>query len=313
MKPLHVVAAVIRDSTGRVLLAQRPQGRAEAGLWEFPGGKVEAGEDPPRALARELAEELGIGARIGRPLIRVPAAEGRLLLDAWQVARIEGTPRGREGQRLAWVESERLGDYPMPAPDLPVATAVRLPPCYLVTPEPQGDPEHFLATLERALEAGMKLVQLRARTLDEAALCALARRATALCHRFGARLLLNGDPELALRAGADGVHLNGRWLARLRARPLPPGMWVAASCHDRAQLDRARALGADFAVLGPVAPTASHPGAEPMGWCRFEALVAQAALPVYALGGVGPDDLSTAWRHGAQGIAAIRALWPAAS
>ena len=121
MKQIHVVAGVIRDARGRILLARRTEGRDLAGLWEFPGGKVEPGEAPEAALVRELREELGISAAVGASVIRVPMAypEKQLLLDVREVA-FSGHPRGLEGQALAWVPLHKLPDYPMPPADVPV-------------------------------------------------------------------------------------------------------------------------------------------------------------------------------------------------
>ncbi len=99
-------------------------------------------------------------------------------------------------------------------------------------------------------------------------------------------------------------------LARVDRRPLGPERLVGASCHDAIGLARAAALGLDYALLSPVEPTATHPDAAPLGWRRFAALVDRIPLPIYALGGLDPTDLNTAFRHGAQGVAAIRGLWP---
>ena len=121
MKQIHVVAGVLRDARGRILLARRTEGRELAGLWEFPGGKVEPGESPEDALVRELREELGIEAVVGAPVACVPLESPgrRLLLDVREVA-FRGLPRGLEGQALAWVPLRKLVDYPMPPADLPV-------------------------------------------------------------------------------------------------------------------------------------------------------------------------------------------------
>lgn len=313
-KYIHVAAATLLDAAGRVLLTRRKAGTHLAGLWEFPGGKVEPHDDGIRfALIRELQEELGVTPTQYRPLIRVRHCYGGrgVLLDVWRVAAWEGEPHGREGQPLEWVPVSQLRDWPMPAADVPVVQALQLPDRYLVTPEPGPDRAAFLAALEASLRAGVRLVQLRAPRLEATALRELASQSLALCQAAGARLLLNGDPALALDCGADGVHLNSRRLLDLAARPLPAGLLVGASCHHGRELQHAARIGADFAVLGPVRATASHPGLGAIGWQRFHRLSDAATLPVYALGGLGPDDQFTAWRHGAQGIAAIRGLWQA--
>ena len=121
MKQVHVVAGVLRDARGRVLLARRTEGRDLAGLWEFPGGKVEPGESPEDALVRELREERGVETEVGAPVACVPLESPgrRLLLDVREVA-FSGLPRGLEGQALAWVPLRKLSDYPMPPADVPV-------------------------------------------------------------------------------------------------------------------------------------------------------------------------------------------------
>src|SRR6188508_216389 len=113
--PVHVVAGVMLDARGRVLLARRTEGRDLAGLWEFPGGKVDPGETPRQALARELFEELGIHVQAAEPLIAVPQQyrDKRILLDVYRVTRYSGKPRDLEQQALAWSPHDKLGTYPM--------------------------------------------------------------------------------------------------------------------------------------------------------------------------------------------------------
>ena len=314
MKQIHVVAGVIRDARGRILLARRTEGRDLAGLWEFPGGKVEPGESPEAALARELHEELGIEAKVGEALIRVPQQypDKRLVLDVRQV-QFTGSPRGLDGQALVWAPTAKLASYAMPPADRPVVAALLQPDRYLITPGPgQGDGA-WLASLARALAHGVRRVQLRAPDCDRRRWAALAAKAVARCADAGVDVLLNGDLALARQLGV-GVHLRSAQLQDpgIEASLSPfksVGRCVGASCHDLADLLRAQALGCDFVVLGPVQPTASHPGAPGIGWAAFATMREQVSLPVYALGGMGVEDIPTARAHGAQGIAAIRALW----
>jgi 8-oxo-dGTP diphosphatase len=310
---LPVAAAVIVGPDGRILISRRHDHLHQGGLWEFPGGKLEPGEDARQALQRELHEELGIEVRQARPLIRVrhDYGERSVLLDVWRVEAFAGTPHGREGQPLAWVAADELPGYDFPAANQPILRAARLPDCYLITPEPGPDPAAFLQQLEAALARGSRLLQLRAKTLAPAAYAELAAQVVPLARARGARVLLNGPAELVTELGAAGLQLSSAALRECRARPLPDHYWLCASCHDGAELARAVALGADCALLSPVQATASHPGAAPLGWAAFQALTDPCPLPVYALGGLGPGDLATAWRHGAQGIAAIRGLWEA--
>jgi 8-oxo-dGTP diphosphatase len=306
-KPVHVVAGVMLDARGRVLLARRTEGRDLAGLWEFPGGKVDPGETPMQALARELHEELGIRVQSAEPLVAVPQQyrDKRILLDVYRV-RYAGKPSDREQQALAWAPPEKLCTYPMPPADRPVVAALTQPPFYLVTPDFDGNRRAFIAALRGALDSGIRRIQLRVPSLHGAELESLALEVKQLCDPAGAGLLVNGDIALAARIGC-GVHLKAAQLMALEARPLPAQLPVAASCHDAAELAHAQELGLDFGVLGPVAATPGH-GA-PLGWRGFAQLREQVPLPLYGLGGLGRDDLAIARRHGAQGIAAIRGLW----
>ncbi len=307
---LPVAVGVIRRGD-RVLLARRPAHVHQGGLWEFPGGKREPGEDRRSALIRELDEELGIRAEHLRPLIRLRHAypERTVELDVWQVDRWQGEPHGREGQPLRWVAVADLHTLPLPAANRPIVTAVRLPSRYLIT-GPFADAADFRRRLQAALAQGIRLVQFRAHHLDAGEYLVLAREAVALCHAAGARLLINGPPDWVAATGADGVHLTRHRLLSLTSRPLPANRLVAASTHDAQELRQAQAVGVDFSVLSPVAPTASHPGVRPLGWRGFAELVRLAAHPVYALGGLGEAERERAWEAGGQGVAAIRAWWP---
>lgn len=310
-KAIHVSAGALVDGAGRVLTSRRHQGVHQGGLWEFPGGKVEPNETPLESLRRELDEELGISVVGARPLIQVhhDYVDRSIWLDVWRVDSWSGEPRGREGQAIRWTEPKRLDASDFPAADVPVIAALRLPPVYLITPEPGPDLEGFLTTLAVLVRAGVALIQLRAKTLQPHAYRALARAVVALCKAHGATLLLNAEPGLATELGAQGVHLTAERLMRCTSRPLSISRWVAASCHDRRELDHACSIGVDFLVLSPVRFTPSHPAARPLGWGRFQALVSTATVPVYALGGLGLGDLNTGWAHGSQGVAGTSTLW----
>ena len=150
-------------------------------------------------------------------------------------------------------------------------------------------------------------MQLREQDLPREEVGELARRVMALAHAHGAKVLLNGDVALAQEVGADGVQLTATQLAGLHERPEVD--WCAASCHNIEELRRAEALGCDFALLSPVLPTLSHPGAPHLGWGNFAAIAAGSSIPVYALGGLARDDMQTAWQHGAHGISLLRQAW----
>lgn len=312
---VHVVAGVIADARGRILLARRTRGRDLAGLWEFPGGKVEPGETPQQALQRELQEELGIDARIGDPLICVPQQypHKRIRLDVYRVAAWNGPVKALDGQALAWVPPHRLRRYAMPPADRPVVAALLDPDRCLVTPTPGADAAAdtaWVAAVQRAVQGGVRLVQFRAPDLEPHRWRRLMRMAIDRCRDCDVQWLVNGDADAARELGI-GLHLPSRQLLALSLRPLPSEQPVAASCHSVAELRHAAAIGCDWAVVGPLRATATHPGVAGIGWQAFEMLREQADLPIHAIGGMTPDDIAEARSHGAQGIAAIRALWPA--
>lgn len=423
---IHVVAGVLSDAAGRVLVAQRPSGAHLEGLWEFPGGKLKPGESRETGLVRELDEELGVRVLAACPLVWVEHRypDRHVVLDVWSVESYSGEPHGREGQPVEWRDVRSLDSVDFPPADAPVLAALRLPRRYLVTPEPGRDWTPFLDRLADRISRGFDLVQLRAKSLEEPALVELGRRAAEICRRSGARLLINTEPEIARRCGADGVHLSSRRLAgmvreryavpgdsgvapegmsdapldpesagnhalsspeRLPAsfvhgrpvhgdkapsalrpdaacqspstassarKPQPAGalapatnqefrsgdgglddrgvpavlasatgqgsrgnvpdgrpFLIGASIHDRDDLERARAVDSDFAVLGPVRVTPTHPDAPTLQWDGFMRLARGAGMPVFAIGGLGDDDITAALRSGGQGVAAIRAFW----
>lgn len=310
---VHVVAGVVSDAEGRILLTQRPAGKHLAGLWEFPGGKCEAAEHPQAALRRELHEELGIDVGALEPLIVLPwhYPEKSIYLDVYRVLDFAGTAHGREAQALLWAFADDLIKIDMPAADRPVVAALRLPRHLAITPEPQGDPGEFLRRFALVLGSGHKLVQLRSKCLPVAQLRLLATRARDLAARAGATLLLNGHSDLVRELDMDGIHLPAREMLACRSRPLAADRWVGASCHDERELAHAVAIGVDFVTLGSVRPSASHPGKPALGWQTFADLCAKASLPVYGVGGLAQSDLPRAIAAGAQGIAGISAFWPA--
>ncbi|MHB1991333.1 Nudix family hydrolase [Metallibacterium scheffleri] len=307
---LEVVAGVLRNAQGQLLLAQRKPDGDLAGLWEFPGGKREADETAASALARELREELGVSVRECSPLIRVSwhYPHKAVRLDVYTVERWQGTVQAQEGQALHWLPLAELTRARMPAADWPAVRALRLPPRLLITPD-SGDLRALADAAQRALSGPRCLLRLRLPQLSQAESRALAAQLLARAQARHGDVLLGGDIDGALRLGC-GLQLNARQLATLGARPLPEAQWCGASCHDAQDLARAALLDCDFAVLGPVLPTPSHPGAPALGWPRFAALCATAALPVYALGGLTPADHEHARALGAQGVAGIRGFWP---
>lgn len=304
--PVDVAVAVLIRPDGMVLLARRPASKVYSGYWEFPGGKVEAGEPVEQALSREIREELGVEVGRAHPWItRVfvyPHATVRLhfqRVDAWR-----GEPRALEHEAIAWQRPDAVEVAPMLPANGPVLRALSLPGEYAITRISELG-EAFFPRLEARLRNGLKLVQVREKNLARDAVRALGKRVIDLARPHGARVLVNGDVDLARAIGADGVHLTAAQLHG--ARPDVP--WCGASCHSAEELRKAETLGADFAVLGPVRATPSHPDSAPLGWDRFRSIAYGAAIPVYALGGVLPRDMEEAKSCGAHGLAMVRGAW----
>lgn len=308
-KVVEVSAAVLQRPDGSFLLAQRPADKIWAGYWEFPGGKIEPGETAYHALVRELHEELGITVQNAYPwLTRVftyPHATVRL--NFFRVTAWSGELHPHEGQQFSWQHTTKVSVEPLLPANGPILRALELPILYAISNAAELGIELFLTRLQAKLDAGLRLVQLREKDLSRDKLRELALRVVPMAHSLGAKVLLNGDVALAREVNADGVQLTSIQLAELKDRPAID--WCSASCHNAEELRRAEALGCDFALLSPVLPTKSHPGAPHLGWGNFAAIATGSSIPVYALGGLKQEDMQTSWQHGAHGIALLRQAW----
>ena len=309
---IKVAAGVVQNSAGDILITKRHVNAHQGGLWEFPGGKFERQESSFRCLQRELREEVGLDITVAEPLIQIPYQypDKQVLLDVLRVTAYTGQASGREGQALRWVSPLQLSNFEFPAANRPVITAIHLPETYLITGA-YTSLEDFSERLLRALKQGCRLLQIRANDLDTQSLSKLVITAASIAKQYDARILVNADPEFVSDWPVHGVHLNSHRLLQMQQRPAGFD-WVAASVHDAIQLKHAQAIGIDFAVLSPVLATTSHPHAVPIGWSTFAGLVAQAQIPIYALGGMGLEHIAQARQHGAQGIAAISQFWSGA-
>lgn len=327
---IDVAAGLIIRPDGSLLLAERPAGKPWAGWWELPGGKIEPGESTLQALARELKEELDIEVTRATPWVTYihdyPKTTVRLAF--CRVTEWKGEPAGIEGQRLAWtVPGEACGVAPLLPATEPPLRWIQLPTRYLVTGIGNAAKlDGFLQALTQALENGIRLVQFREpqwMAESSADTYAAFKQVLQRCHQYGARCLVNSCHPESWWAQADGVQLRAADAHAMAAalesasalvpsapeitlmKQKIPGL-VAVSAHTASDLKAARMLNADFAVLGHVLDTPSHPGVPGMGWSNFAALAATAGLPVFAIGGQSKATLDAAEHHGAHGIAGIR-------
>ena len=310
-KIVEVAAAVMLRADGReFLLAQRPPGKVYAGYWEFPGGKVEAGESVRQALIRELQEELGITATACSPwlsrqftyphatvnlsFLRVTAWDGEI-----------GVTGPLEHAAIDWQEcGKAVAVAPVLPANGPILKALALPTTMVITAGESEGVERQLERLEEALAQGLRLIQVRDKGWPPAQRLWFAESVVRLAHDHGALVVINDGEEIARLVGADGVHLSA---AALRACTVRPDFaWVGASCHAAGEIRRAGELDLDYAVLGPVLPTPSHPEAAGLGWEEFARQLTGNTLPVFALGGMRPDLLGLAQAHGAHGVAMLR-------
>ncbi len=320
-KVTEVAVGVVQAPDGSVLLGQRPAGKPWSGYWEFPGGKIEAGETPAHALIRELQEELGIIPTRYYPWItrsydyeakyhadgalESPAKTVKLhffIITEWQ-----GEPVGLEQQALIWQNPQQVTVSPMLPANAPILIGLSLSTVYAITNLQELGEARFFTSLRKALAAGLRMIQVREKQLSREQLKQFASRVLAEAAPYAAKVLINSDLALAHEFGATGVHLSSRQMMDLQSKP--EGVLCGASCHSAAELAHAAKLRLDYVMLSPVQPTQSHPDTPSLGWERFAQLIQDYPLPVFALGGMHMEDLHIARLHGAHGIALQRAVW----
>lgn len=313
---VHVAVGVIVNTDGKILIAKRPVSAHQGGLWEFPGGKVDAGEAIEQALVRELHEELAIDVLASQPLIQIRHhyPDKSVLLDVHKITHFLGAPIGNEGQPIQWVDAKALNNFEFPAANRPIISAVNLPEKYAITGR-YIDEADFIARLNHALTAGVRMVQLRVADFSVNTHEALLDAAMQSASQSNAKLIINCSPSefnRLIEFTSDknvGLHLNRHHAAAINMRPVSQHVLFGVSCHSADEIAHAQKIGADYLLLSPVLPTESHPTAKPIGWESFSALVRLANIPVYALGGVNEQHIKTAQLYGAQGVAGISAWW----
>jgi 8-oxo-dGTP diphosphatase len=315
-KPLiDVAAGLIFRPDGKMLLAERPAGKPWAGWWELPGGKIEPGETVLQALSRELKEELNIDVTAATPWVTYTHDyEKRWVRLAFcRVTGWDGMAIGAEGQKLMWVNpNDPIAVGPLLPATEPPLRWIKIPERYLISSiQSQANLPAFLEKLAQSLENKPTLVQFR-----EPAWAANASadevhdgftQVLRCCRKMGAHCLVNSCHPEQWWPQADGVHFRAADAHKITGDKIA-GRLTGASVHTADELAQARNLGADFAVLGHVLATPSHPGEPALGWARFAELIRNAGLPVFAIGGQSTETLSQAKQHGAHGIAGIRYL-----
>jgi len=306
----HVVAAIIKDELGRVLLTRRMPGTHLAGLWEFPGGKVESTESEFEALKRELDEELNIVITEAQPFseIRHEYPDKTIQLNIWTVNAFNGVTIPAEGQEMKWVPIKDLLLEDMPAADR--ATIVRLMcDCRYVITGSFTNTGDYCQQLEKVLKKGYRLIQLRVKGLPEAEYIQLAMQCKKLTEKYAALLFVNASIRVFEACKADGLHLDSKSKSLLKKRPIANHYLLSVSTHSATEIAHAEKISADIILLSPVKATASHPDTKPLGWPLFSALRKASSATFYALGGMKNSDIEDAKKNGAHGVAAIGSFW----
>ena len=307
---IEASVGIIFNESFQLLMAERPQSKTWSGWWEFPGGKIESGENPLEALKRELKEEIGISVIDAEKwIVRKYAYEDyEVILHFYKVTQWSGNIEAKEEQKISWVLPENNIVSPiLPANDL-IFKAISLPDIYAITNayEYSGN---FLNKVEQQLNNGLGLIQIREKEISKNAFIELTKEIIQMAGNFDAKVMINSDINLAYKLNADGVHLNSSLLHRLSE--IPKDLIVSASCHSARDIEKAITMDVSFVVLSPVQKTQSHPNTTPIGWDSFSKITQNYSIPIYALGGMKQNDIENAFNAGAIGIASQRAIWEA--
>lgn len=311
IKWIDVAIGVLRKQD-KVCLTQRQAHQHLADFWEFPGGKIEAGESVETALKREFHEEIGVETGGWQKRIIVPWQYEKVAvrLHVYETSQFSGEAHGKEGQALQWCALDDLAEVNFPEANRGIVQALLLPDIYMSVGD-FIDHEDALARFETALQNGVRLAQLKAKGIDDASFEALANDMAELAHLHGAKLLLNADPAWLEKVPlAAGIQLSSKQAGAYSSRPVPKDKLLAVSVHDLSQVQAALQLQADFLTLSPIKVTAAHPDLAALGWDGMRDLIEQLPVPVYALGGMKMSDKEEAKAHGAQGVALTKGAWP---
>ena len=309
MNRLQVALGIIEDKSGKILLSKRNKGVHLEGYWEFPGGKVGNDESYKLALRRELFEELNIKVITTNKLFEFEYRYSDLLISfqVFRVSSYQGEAVGAERQSIQWVHSKDLLMVQLPPANAAIIDVLQLPPQYMIA-DFDVLQDSLSEIVEQRLREGISIIQLRARSLHKKDYLALADKLLQLCERYQARFIFNCNLAWLDNIGSNNVHLTSSQLKECikNENLLGRKQIFSVACHNEGEIKQANLLGARCILLGAVNKTQSHPALNPLGWSKFGQLCCLANLPVYALGGVGAQDISTALVLGGQGVAGIR-------
>lgn len=307
MKTIKAVAGILRNTQAQLLIGKRQKHQFMAGFWELPGGKIKAGETPEQALCRELNEELGIQAtQLNLQQTQLfEYADRQVNLSIYQVQNYLGKAYGKEQQTLTWVAIKDLKNYRLLPTMKALINAITLPNKYWITPATQHTSAAWMRQFRQKLTQNIQLIQLRSQVVLSAD---FIQKIHQECQQNQVKLLLNIPHKTFNETYADGWHLTTAEMRKLSHKPCSDQQLLGASTHNLQEARQAQTLGADFIVISPVQPTATHPDTTPIGWNAAQEVADKLNIPVYFLGGMRLQDLDKARQLGAQGIAGVSAF-----
>ena len=307
---VRVAIGIVEDDKSRVLISKRKSNVHLADYWEFPGGKLEAGESYKIALRREFAEELNIEITSVEKLLSFDYQYDHQLI-SFQVYKIIdyiGEPRSAENQPLRWVAVKELSSLKFPKANRAIIDALGLPSLYMIA-DYSVLKDKLLETINTQISLGVSAIQFRAHELSKSKYIELSHKINTCVNERGVKLIVNCDLDWWDEINADAVHLTSHRMKKIKeTKQAIKQDYYSAACHRHEDIELANQLKVRSILLGAVLETQSHPDRNTFGWQRFSQLCDYAAMPVYALGGLNKDDVKTARAFGAQGIAAIRAF-----
>jgi len=307
MKTIKAVVGVLHNKDQQILIAKRQSHQFMGGFWELPGGKIEHGESPEVAISRELNEELGIIVdKLSLHQTMFHQYEDRMVeLSIYNIDNYLNTPKGVEGQEIAWVSVENLNSYKLLPTMKSFINSITLPKQYWITPSSNHQSDEWIRKFDEKIKQGISLIQLRSKTkLDITFIEELHNK----CKHNNINLLLNTVDKSFHEAYCDGWHITTGEMFDLKSRPCANNKLLGASTHDLTEALKAQDLGADFIVISPVQATQTHPDTVPIGWDAAKEVVDKLNIPVYFLGGMTLNDLDKTLKLGAQGIAGVSAF-----
>lgn len=272
---------------------------------------METNESPAEALKREIFEELGVVIKKYKQWTtrRVVEKNKITILYFFLITSWTGMVEGREGQELQWANLKKYNATKVLPPNQVIHHALKndLPDIYAITNLQEISSDKFFQALKKKVNDGLGLIQIREKNIKETKLEGLIMRIKKILQHTNVRILINSSIDLAYEYELDGVHLNSKQLHELKY--FPKDLLVGASCHSENDLKMAEEKNADFAVLGSVKKTPTHPDLEPIGWVNFNKLVNNFNIPIYSIGGMTNNDVPLSFDCGAIGIASQRAIW----